>query len=459
MNNTKVFLVASFSVVSTIVVGLRLDCCSFTQSKRWLLWYTICILQKSVEGRIDFDGFESHDSGSLMEVIGRGVWMNRVLHVCRTGEPIPMPDTFRTDRWPGSSIWWQTIGQEYIVSNSIFRKCGLRSNEFDQYDKSPTRGCADDGSSSGCSDESSVFYYQSVSFSFPFVVDDEVQSYLFDALRITQLKDNMLPEIVQATKNITFDNCGRRFMSISGDVETGQAILENWSDTDGSVSGLGEYTYMVSGMPRARSWWDADEGGKLFCCFAKCQTLSPVRSSDIYPAIVEPQRPSYLIRKGDGPKRGLGFIQMTWDASLHDQVGKNRYCYQGWEDCPDQGYIRHLGRRFSPDPEDYTAWGLPVTAAGRVVGLTGGYGWLMEFSAKGAPKELVFDRMEIDPESVLMLSIKYPRGTTFKVTAGARLCSEKNGYYCFEEFEQTDDIEEVRRTGNRYHVDPSGVVT
>lgn len=73
-----------------------------------------------------------------------------------------MPDTFHTEQWLGSSLLWQGIGQEYILSDSVFRNCGVRSDEFAQYDDSPTRGCPADGSSSGCHPESSVFYFDSV---------------------------------------------------------------------------------------------------------------------------------------------------------------------------------------------------------------------------------------------------------------------------------------------------------
>lgn len=161
-----------------------------------------------------------------------------------------------------------------------------------------------------------------------------------------------------------------------------------------------------------------------------------------------------------GTTRGLAHLKMVWDEDLHDKVGRDRYCYQMWEDCPDQGYVRHLGKRFTPDPDDYTTWGLPVTAAGKVVGLIGGYGWLLEFKEYGAPKKLTFERMEIEPDAILMLSIKYPPGTTFSVVARANLCRDRNGYTCSETFQETDTIEEVRKTGNKYHVDSaSGVLT
>ena len=101
-------------------------------------------------------------------------------------------------------------------------------------------------------------------------VTDELMLCLFARDMVMQLKDNMLPEIVQATKNITFDNCGRRFGARGGEMQTGQAILENWLDIDGSAGGLGEYTYMVSGMARTRAWWNADEEGR-FCDVILCR--------------------------------------------------------------------------------------------------------------------------------------------------------------------------------------------
>ena len=73
----------------------------------------------------------------------------------------------------------------------------------------------------------------------------------------------MLPEIVQVTKNITFDNCGRRFSCNSGDYETNQAMRENVIDMDGSLSGLGEYTYMVPAINRSKAWWNADDEGTV----------------------------------------------------------------------------------------------------------------------------------------------------------------------------------------------------
>ena len=176
--------------------------------------------------------------------------------------------------------------------------------------------------------------------------------------------------------------------------------------------------------------------------------------------MLEPQRPLYFIRKNDGPKRALAHVQFHWDDSLHDLIGHvGAYCYQKAENCPEQGVLRHLGNRFTPDPNDYSTWGLPITPVGKVTGFSGGYGWLLEFNRYGAPKDLTLERMEIDPDSVLMLTIKYPRGTTFTITASTKFCVESSGYLCNEVFEQTNDIDEVRRTGNKYYVHPNGLLT
>ena len=178
-----------------------------------------------------------------------------------------------------------------------------------------------------------------------------------------------------------------------------------------------------------------------------------------FTVVLEPQRPHYFVRKNDGRRRGLAYVKMVWDNSLHDQVGVNGYCYQKAENCPEQGFVRHLGKRFTPDPNDSRTWGLPVTGVGKIVGLTGGYGWLLEFHQSGPPKKIVFERLEIDPDSILMLSIKYPKGSTFKISAYTNQCREALGYICNADYEQTDDINEVAQLGNKYYVHPNGVLT
>uniref|UniRef100_A0A7S3L0I4 G8 domain-containing protein n=1 Tax=Amphora coffeiformis TaxID=265554 RepID=A0A7S3L0I4_9STRA len=371
------------------------------------VWY-------SHTGRFDIVGLEAHDTGSMQKQSDNRFWMDQILHVCRSGEQLELPDEFNTEEWTGSSMYFQTEGYKYIISNSIFRNCGVRDDKYNQYDNSPTRGCPADGSNTGCKAGSAVFYF-------------------------TSFKDNLLPEINEATTNITYENCGRRFMSTYEEYETNMAMRECWIDADGSTSGLGEPTFIVSGTNRSKAWWRADDE-----------------------AVLEPQRPLYFIKKNDGPKRSLAHVRMRWDDSVHLQDGQaydERYCYQKALNCPEQGVLRHLGKFFTPDSSDYSTFGLPITPVGKVTGLSGGYGWLLEFNRYGAPKELTLDRMEIDPDSVLMVTIKYPRGTTFNIRANARICLESRGYICTEVFEQTDNIDDVRTFGNKYYIHSNGFLT
>jgi hypothetical protein len=102
---------------------------------------------------------------------------------------------------------------------------------------------------------------------------------------------------------------------------------------------------------------------------------------------------------------------------------------------------------------------MPVTANSDMVGPSGGFGWFFHLN-RGAPKTLTLGRLEVDPESVLLISIPYPRGTTFTITASAvPWCRDTDDIACSTTFEQTDDLEEVRTLGNKYHVHFSGVLT
>lgn len=175
----------------------------------------------------------------ILQALARGFWMNRLLHVCRTGEPIALPDGFNTRKWDGSSLRWYDTGQDHIITNSVFRNCGLRANStfiFNQYEDSFEVGCEMDRSDTGCDSDSSVWVFNSHS-------------------------DMQVPEIMQATKNIKYENCGRRFKFNSDTTESVSARNQNWLDYDGSASGLGEYTLIVSGIEGVSGWWNADDEG------------------------------------------------------------------------------------------------------------------------------------------------------------------------------------------------------
>lgn len=104
--------------------------------------------------------------------------------------------------------------------------------------------------------------------------------------------------------------------------------------------------------------------------------------------------------------------------------------------------------------------GLPVTANPDVVGPTGGFGWLLILN-EGAPRTLTLSELEIDPASPLLLSIPYPAGTQFTITAQApSWCWEDATYNCAQEFSATSSVDSVRfGPGNTYFVDTDGVLT
>jgi hypothetical protein len=64
---------------------------------------------------------------------------------------------------------------------------------------------------------------------------------------------------MQATKNITMDNVGRRFRFSRTDIETVSGRTQNWMDSDGTASGLNEPTFMASGLQSAGRWWRVGE--------------------------------------------------------------------------------------------------------------------------------------------------------------------------------------------------------
>ena len=153
---------------------------------------------------------------------------------------------------------------------------------------------------------------------------------------------------------------------------------------------------------------------------------------------------------------------MRWDDPLHNQVGKSICTTSGEAPCDAEGYIRHLGHKFSPTRGPSGTLSMPVTANAEIPGLIGGYGWLLTFN-RGAPRELLLTKTEIDPKSVLLLHIPYPVGTVFDIQAGRLTSGCANfgaGYTCIETMQSVSSVEQVRDgLGNKYYVHPNGVLT
>jgi len=376
-----------------------------TNSKAWLV---PSVGLNSWTGRIELVGMELADTGLAVEALSGGAWIDNMLVVCRSGEELILPPGGSASFISGSGFQWYDTGQEHIISNSVFRNCGFRSDEFNQYDTSPTRGCGAD-SQTGCDGSSYVFSFLSHS-------------------------DQFNPEIMQATKNIDMQNCGRRFRmnDFRGDNApiSVSARLQNWLDQDGSITGFGVPSVIASGYADAGLWWEVDNE-----------------------VVDDEQGPLKFYRLSTGPERGLGHIKMFFDRAQHDQSGGSICTNGGGGPCPALGYIRHLGERFESDP------GLPVTAEADVAGPVGGFGWLLELN-EGAPKELEIRLVEVNPDTPMLLSIAYPPGTSFVIAANADFCTPGGDYLCREEFTAVGSVDAVRASlGNTYHVDGNGVLT
>jgi len=97
--------------------------------------------------------------------------------------------------------------------------------------------------------------------------------------------------------------------------------------------------------------------------------------------------------------------------------------------------------------------GLPITAQAEVVGPVGGFGWLLSLNG-GAPKQLRIKYVEVDPATPLILSIAYPLGTSFTITAHAAYCYFDANYSCQEDFIEVNSLTSVRYSeGNTYYFD------
>ena len=206
----------------------------------------------SWSGRMEVIGYEAHDVGLALEALAAGFWIDNMLTVCRTGTSIAMPPKASAWSMSGNGFFWYDTGQNHIITNSLFRNCGYRSAQYNQYDNSANRGCGDDAKI-GCSSSSTVFGFLAHS-------------------------DQYTPEVMQGTKNITFQNCGRRFFLSNFNGPSAPSTVsgrtQNWLDTDGSISGFGVPTLIGSGQVEAGLWWTVDNEGKVsshadFCfCFS-----------------------------------------------------------------------------------------------------------------------------------------------------------------------------------------------
>jgi hypothetical protein len=385
---------------------------TFTNTKTFLI---AGVGLNSWTGQMNMLGLEAYDQRLAIEALSDGFWIDNMYVACRTGEALGLPSPGSVSKLEGSGFYWYDTGQSHIITNSVFQNCGYRSDAYNQYETSPTRGCGTDSDTvKGCSDDSTTFGFLTHS-------------------------DQYVPEIMQGTRGLTFLDGGRRFKYTQGFTDTVSGRCQNWLDTDGSASGFGVPTLIGSGLPEVASWWGVDDE-----------------------VVFDTQGPVSFIKKDNGPSRGLAHVYFTWDEALQAQIG-DTYCINGGgsKPCPTQGHVRHLGHKFSPT-QSAAGLGFPVGVNADVVGPVGGYGWVLKLNS-GAPRDLNITEIEIDPDNVLLLSIAYPIGTVFTLTANAEpwcWLNWDNSAECHETMSAVASVEAVRNgAGNTYHVDVYGVLT
>jgi hypothetical protein len=197
----------------------------------------------SWSGRVEIHGYECHDCGMSMEALSSdGFFAQNVLVQCRSQIPLVMPKSVFANKLRSDGFRWYDTGQEHIISGITFRNCGYRSKAYDQYDKGLTRGCGDE-KDIGCMPDASVWIFVTHS-------------------------DQHVPEIMQATRGVKFENCGRRFrfhdfrQNLRWHPTSVSAWSQNWLDMDGSITGFNERSVAASGVSEAGMWWQVDHEGK-----------------------------------------------------------------------------------------------------------------------------------------------------------------------------------------------------
>jgi hypothetical protein len=223
------------------------DCSSFCQPEEqaWLqVTNTKSFLAPGIgfgswSGHMEVLGYECHDCGLSLESLSDGFWINNLLSVCRTQTSIALPDNASATEIRADGFRWYDTNQEHIITEALFRNCGYRSEQYDEYDQSPTRGCGNEFDM-GCSSSSSVWSMLTHS-------------------------DQFVPEMMQGTRAIAFENCGRRFRQQdyrSNKPSSVSGRVQNWYDIDGTITGLGERSVVASGLADAGMWWEVDNEGK-----------------------------------------------------------------------------------------------------------------------------------------------------------------------------------------------------
>jgi hypothetical protein len=375
--------------------------------------------------RSEIVGFSFHDLGMSANLLGVH-WMSNGVMACRTGEDLLLPcagcenDPVKAAAvlkdMDGTGFGWYDTGMQHILTDITFRRCGVYESS-----RAPSPGCGN--GNKGCQYLSSVFKFNSGS-------------------------DRFVPQMLQATKRIKYESCGRHFHFSWPGRNNGMRSslaerLINWYDADGTASDRPGATIMGAITADNNGWWNMALGDRTMSVSGAPWNGGECTYSAEGPMVHCNAAPA------DRPtgSRAISSFFMQWKPNQRNDVG-GAICDRN-KPCLPEGSVRHWGY----------AGSLPLTRNTQVTGPSGGFGWHIRFNA-GAPKKLQFTEIQQLKSSTLLISIAYPRGVRFTITArAASWCSTSRSRSCKHVFHRVSSIDAVRRSlGDAYFVDGAGIL-
>jgi hypothetical protein len=250
--------------------------------------------------------------------------------------------------------------------------------------------------------------------------------------------DTFSPDAMIATRRVSYEGLGNDTSWLFTPTVNAQPLptvshrMQNWYDADGSLTGKGVPS--IIGSARSGWWWRLD---------GSCANRSVDWTMLVCAA---------------PPSRGIGsmFLGINLTAQSAPLLGGSLCSNGGWDriPCPSIGSIHHLGY-----PAD-SAHAMDVPLNAKITGPTGGFGWVLG-GAWRPPRVLNISGIQIAPETVQLLVLPYPPGSTFRVTmdfAGAAFfgswCSRPPAILCTHAFSRAASVAAVRAgAGDTYFFD------
>jgi hypothetical protein len=242
--------------------------------------------------------------------------------------------------------------------------------------------------------------------------------------------DEFTPEAMQVSSKIVYEpwpgsskvvsHFTRDDLPIGGShAESAAARQQNWLDADGTASGRDGIPTLL-GASVGSDWWKLDsecekkEDWALWACNASA------------------------IQR-------VGSIQFHHNPKLHADIGQyGSFCGNtNGNPCPAIGWANHLGSLGQP---------IALTANPELTGPLGGLGWRIALN-EGSPRRFLIKHIQVPHTSKLIISLPYPPGTAFSVSALPNDWCETYST-CRRHFTNVDSVAKVRGSDEgAYHFD------